>query len=346
MGLTVALIGCGSIAPTHLDALVRNDHVDRVFAADPSEEAREAMFSRYGIIKRLAEDWRELIADDEVDVVDILTPHDSHRDIAVAALEAGRDVICEKPIARTVAEADEMITAAERTGHRLFVAMSQLNFPAVIAARELIAEGAIGRPLLALFTVLDNEVERMNDPEHWKCDLERAGGGAFIDLGYHTVYIMQDLLGPAEAVTATGSRLLVEPETKGEDTAAVALELAGGSLGSIVVTFADAATRYQAERRIIGTEGTLLIRDQPEDEWPLLLIQDEATSPVRVHATLDEQGYAVQATLDDFVAALVSGDEPPISTEAARQALVTVEAAYESMRTGCRVEIPRGESTD
>ena len=343
MGLTVALIGCGAIASKHLDAYVRNDRVDRVFAADPDERAREDIYRRYGIIKRLAEDWRELVADDEVDVVDILTPHDSHREIAVAALEAGRHVICEKPIARTVAEADEMIAAAERADRRLFVAMSQLNFPAVRRTGELIREGAIGRPLLAVFTVLDNEVARMNDPAHWKCDLVRAGGGALIDIGYHTIYIMQDLLGPAAAVSAVCPRLVIEPENKGEDTAAVALELPGGALGSIVVTFANSGTRYQAERRVVGTEGTLLIRDMPEDEWPLLLMQDDAISPVPVHNPLDVAGYAIQATLDEFVEAIATGGETRITAAAAREALVTVEAGYEAARTGRRVAISRGD---
>ncbi len=340
MGLTVALIGCGGIAPMHLDALVRNDHVNQVFAADPDESARQEMFERYGIIKRLAAYWRELVADDDVDVVDILTPHDSHREIAVASLEAGRDVICEKPIARNVAEADEMIAAAERTGRRLFVALSQLNFPAVRRAGELIAAGEIGRPLLAVFTVLDNEVERMNDPDHWKCDLERAGGGALIDVGYHAVYIMQHLMGPATAVTATGGRLLVEPETKGEDTAIVTFEFEDGAVGSIVVTFADAATRYRAERRIVGTEGTLLIRDMPENEWPLVFMHDEAIAPVPVaNPITDVAGKALQITLDDFLEAITTGGTPPITTEQARQTLVTIEAAYESMAGGRRVEV-------
>lgn len=339
MGLTVALIGCGAIAAKHLDALVRNEHVDRVFAADPDEAAREKLFARYGIIKRMTGDWRELVADDEVDVVDVLTPHDSHREISVAASQAGRHVICEKPIARTVAEADEMIAAAEQADRRLFVALSQLNFPAVRRARELIGEGAIGRPLLAVFTVLDDEVRRMNDPEHWKCDLVRAGGGALIDVGYHAVYIMQHLLGAARAVTAVGARLLVEPETKGEDTASVTLEFEGGAVGSIVVTFADAATRYRAERRVVGTEATLLIRDWPEDEWPLLMMQDEVIAPVRVPNPLDVPGWAMQVTLNEFIGAIVSGGEPAITTAAARQALVTVEAGYQSMREGRRVEV-------
>lgn len=340
MGLTVALIGCGAIASHHLDALVRNDHVDRVFAADPDEPARQKLFERYGIIKRLAADWRELVADDDVDVVDILTPHDSHREIAVASLEAGRDVICEKPIARNVAEADEMIATAERTGRRLFVALSQLNLPAVRRAGELIAAGEIGRPLLAVFTVLDNEVQRMNDPKHWKCDLERAGGGALIDIGYHAVYIMQHLMGPATAVTATGGRLLVEPETKGEDTAIVTLEFEDGALGSIVVTFADAATPYRAERRIIGTKGTLLIRDMLEDEWPLLIMQDEAIAQVPVaNPITDVTGRSLQTTLDDFLEAITTGGTPRITTQHARQTLVTIEAAYEAMTGGRRVEV-------
>ncbi len=339
MALCVALVGCGKFAAYHLDAFVRNDEVDRVFAADPNEEARDSLLDRYGIIKRAVADYRELLEDDEVDVVDICTPHDTHREIAVAALRAGKDVICEKPIARTLEEADEMMRAAEEAGRRLFIAMSQRLFPAHQRARELIAEGVIGRPFLAVANVYDNDLARMNDPAHWKGDLERAGGGALIDIGYHAVYRMQDLFGPARAVTAMCRRLVAEPANKGDDTVVMALELPDGVLGSIVLTFAATGHGYDAERRIVGTEGALLIRDNPADEMPLIVIQDEAFIPIRVHNPLDVGGYAVQRTLDHFIECILGDTEPELTTAQARAALAAVLAGYESERTGQRVPV-------
>ncbi len=339
MELTVGLIGCGRFAPLHLDALVRNEQVRRVIAADPDERALEETRRRYGIIKRTETNWRAVVESDEVDVVDILTPHDSHCEIAVAALEAGRDVICEKPIARTLDEADAMIAAAERTGRRLLISMPQVHFPAVVGAKRLIAEGAIGRPFLATFQIFDNEVERMSDPEHWKGDLERAGGGALIDAGYHGMYLMLHLFGRPRAVTAMCRRLVITTEGTGEDTATVALDLGDGMMGTIVVTFADDAVRYRAERHIVGTEGTLLIRDMPEDELPLLLFAGEDISPISVHNPLEVAPYAVEATLGDLIGAIVEGREPLAPTRLAHDTLATVLAAYESEREGRRVEM-------
>jgi len=337
--LTVGLIGCGQFAPLHLDALVRNEHVHRVVAADPDEAAVAAMHRRYGIIRRIATDWRAVVESDEVDIVDILTPHDSHREVAIAALEAGKDVICEKPIARTLAEADEMIATAERTGRRLLIALTQVHFPAVARARELMAAGEIGRPFLAVFQVYDDEVARMSDPEHWKGDLQRAGGGVLIDAGYHPTYLMLHLFGRPRAVTALCRQLVINAEGKGEDTAVVALDLGEGMLGSIVVTFADDATRYRGERRIVGTTGTLLIRDMPEDELPLLLLAGEDTATIPVRNPLQVQPLAVEMTLNDLIGAIIEAREPAAPTQLARDTLAVVLAAYQSERTGGRVEL-------
>lgn len=339
MDLTIGMIGCGQFAPLHLDGLVRNEHARRVIAADPDEAARENLMRRYGIIERVEADWRSVIEADEVDLVDILTPHDSHCEIAVAALEAGKDVICEKPIARTLEEADAMIEAARRTGRRLEISLPQVHFPAVARARQLIEDGAIGRPFLAVFTIYDNEVARMSDPEHWKGDLERAGGGVLIDAGYHPTYLMLHLFGRPRAVSAMCRMLVIDTPGVGEDTAAVSLDLGEGMMGTIVVTFADDAERYRGERRILGTEAALLIRDMPEDEMPLLMLQGEEMAPIPVHNPLYVQPYAVEMTLNDLIAAIVDGREPVASTQLARDALATVLAAYDSERSGRRIEM-------
>ncbi|MEA3399821.1 MAG: Gfo/Idh/MocA family oxidoreductase [Armatimonadota bacterium] len=339
MELTVGLIGCGRFAPMHLDALVRNRHARRVIAADPDEMALQEMYRRYGIIKRVEADWRAVIDAEDVDIIDVLTPHDSHCEIAVAALEAGKHVICEKPIARTLDEADAMIAAAEAAGRRLLISLPQVHFPSVARSRELLAEGTIGRPYLAVFNVYDDEVQRMSDPDHWKGDLERAGGGVLIDAGYHPTYVMLHLFGRPRAVTSMCRRLVIDTEGTGEDTAAVALDLGEGMMGTIAVTFADDAERYRAERRILGTEGVLLMRDMPEDELPLLLMQGEDVLPVPVHNPLHVPPYALEATIDDLIGAIVEDREPIASTQLARDTLATVLAAYESEATGRRVEL-------
>ncbi|MGD9497477.1 MAG: Gfo/Idh/MocA family protein [Armatimonadota bacterium] len=337
--LTVGLIGCGRFAPLHLDALLRNDRARRVIAADPDVRALHALHRRYGIIKRVETDWRAVVESPEVDIVDILTPHDSHCEIALAALQAGKHVICEKPIARTLEEADAMIAAAQQAGRRLLVSLPQVHLPAVVRARQMMEAGEIGRPFLAVMQVYDDEVARMSDPEHWKGDLERAGGGVLIDAGYHPTYLLLHLFGRPRAVTALCRRLVIATEGKGEDTASVALDLGEGVMGVIVVTFADHATRHRSERRIVGTAGTLLIRDTPEDEMPLLLLVEDDTSAIPVHNPLEVAPYALEATLNDLIGAIVEDREPLASTQLARDTLATVLAAYQSEREGRQVEL-------
>jgi predicted dehydrogenase len=339
MNLTVGLIGCGEFSSLHLDGLVRCRHVGPVIAADPDEEALERTHRRYGIIKRTETDWRAVIEDDAVDVVDIVTPHDTHREIAVAALEAGKHVICEKPIARTLEEADAMLAAAEASEGRLLLALPQVYFPAIARAKEIVESGEIGRAFLAVFSIYDDEFERMSDPEHWKGSLERAGGGVLIDAGYHPLYVLLHMFGRPQSVTATCRSLLIDVEGKGEDTAAVALDFGDDIMANLTVTFADHGERYRADRRIVCEDGVLLIRDMPEDEIPLALLHGEQFSPIPVHNPLYVPPWAVEATIDDLIGALVEDREPTSTTQLAYDTLRVVLAAYESDREGQRVEL-------
>ncbi|MGI5819248.1 MAG: Gfo/Idh/MocA family protein [Armatimonadota bacterium] len=339
MDLTVGLIGCGKFSALHLDGLVRNRHVGSVIAADPDETALSEMHRRFGIIKRTETDWRAVVEDEAVDVVDIVTPHDTHREITVAALEAGKHVICEKPIARALDEADAMLAAAEANDRRLLISLPQVHFPAIVRAKQIVESGEIGRAFLAVFNIYDDEFERMSDPEHWKGSLDRAGGGVLIDAGYHPLYVLLHLFGRPRSVTAMCRSLLIDVEGKGEDTAAVALDFGDGVMANVTVTFADHGERYRAERRIVCEQGVLLIRDMPEDEIPLALLHGEDFSPIRVHNPLYVPPYAVEAMLDDLIDALVEEREPLGTAQLAHDTLRVVLAAYESNREGRRVEL-------
>ena len=345
MSLTVGLIGCGSFSSLHLDGLVRNEHVRTVIAADPDQSALAAMHRRYGIITRTESDWRAVVEDESVDIVDIVTPHDTHREITIAALEAGKHVICEKPIARTLAEADAMLAAADASEGRLLISLPQVYFPAIARAGEIIASGEIGRALLAVFSIYDDEFERMSDPEHWKGSVRRAGGGVLIDAGFHPLYVLLHLFGRPRSVTAMCRNVLIDVQGKGEDTAAVALDFGGGMMANLTVTFADHGERYRADRRIVCEQGVLMIRDMPEDEIPLALLHGEDFSPIRVHNPLLVPPYAVEAMLNDLIGALVHDREPIATAHLAYDTLRVVLAAYEADREGRRVELAWDDET-
>ncbi|NUS35825.1 MAG: Gfo/Idh/MocA family oxidoreductase [Pseudarthrobacter sp.] len=145
-----------------------------------------------------ATDWREVIARDDIDVVDIVTPGDSHADIAIAALEAGKHVLSEKPLANTVAEAEAMAEAAERAasrGVRAMVGFTYRRVPAVTFLRNLIAEGALGKINQVRASYRQDWLVDPNMPLAWRLQKEHAGSGALGDIGAHAIDLAQFVTG-------------------------------------------------------------------------------------------------------------------------------------------------------
>ncbi|MEV7796759.1 Gfo/Idh/MocA family oxidoreductase [Streptomyces sp. NPDC087512] len=143
-------------------------------------------------------DWRALVARDDIDLVDICTPGDSHAEIALAALAAGKHVLCEKPLANTVAEAEAMTRAAEQAAARGQVAMVGFNYrrvPATALARRMVAEGRIGRLRHVRVAYLQDWLVDPKAPLTWRLRKELAGSGALGDLGAHIVDLAQHLAG-------------------------------------------------------------------------------------------------------------------------------------------------------
>ncbi|TLF30400.1 Gfo/Idh/MocA family oxidoreductase [Microbacterium sp. 5K110] len=152
-------------------------------------------------------EWREVIARDDIDVVDIVTPGDSHAEIAIAALEAGKHVLCEKPLANTVAEAEAMAEAAERArarGIRSMVGFTYRRVPAVTLMRDMIAEGAVGAVQQVRAAYRQDWLVDPGMPLAWRLQKEHAGSGALGDIGAHIIDMTRFVTGLGiESVTGT-----------------------------------------------------------------------------------------------------------------------------------------------
>lgn len=143
-------------------------------------------------------DWERLIARDDIDVVDICTPGDTHAELAIAALNAGKHVLCEKPLANTVEQAREMVTAAERAAARGRFAMVGFNYrrvPALALARQMIADGRLGTVYQVRAQYLQDWIVDPDFPLVWRLQAEKAGSGALGDLGAHSIDLAQYLTG-------------------------------------------------------------------------------------------------------------------------------------------------------
>src|SRR5919107_3379461 len=143
-------------------------------------------------------DWREVVARDDVDLVDVCTPGDTHAEIAIAALRAGKHVLCEKPLANTVAEAEQMAAAAEEAAARGVFAMCGYSYrrtPALALAKRIVAEGRLGTIRQVRAQYLQDWLSDANAPMTWRLDKSKSGSGALGDIGAHIIDAAQWISG-------------------------------------------------------------------------------------------------------------------------------------------------------
>jgi predicted dehydrogenase len=202
--LRVAMIGYGFMGAAHSQAWRT---APRVFDLPVDVEMAVVVGRSAGAVAdaaakwgwaESATEWREVIARDDIDLVDIVTPGDTHGEIAIAALDAGKHVLCEKPLANTVTEAEAMADAAERAsarGIRSMVGFTYRRVPAVTLMRDLIARGRIGRVQQVRASYRQDWLVDPEMPLGWRLQKEHAGSGALGDIGAHAIDLAQFVTG-------------------------------------------------------------------------------------------------------------------------------------------------------
>ena len=168
--------------------------VDMRVICGRNDEAVTAAAAKYGW-QSAETDWRAVIARDDIDIIDVCTPGSSHEEIAVAALNAGKHVICEMPLANTVAEAERMAAAAQASSGKSMVAFNYRRVPALAYARELVQQGRLGRIFHVRAVYLQDWIIDPEFPLVWRLVKEEAGSGALGDLGAHIVDAAQFVTG-------------------------------------------------------------------------------------------------------------------------------------------------------
>ena len=259
-----------------------------------SAAAVEAAAARYGWAGAET-DWRALIKRDDIHLVDICTPGDLHAEIAIAALEAGKHVLCEKPLANTLAEASAMTEVAARAATRGVRAMTGFNYrrvPAIAFARKLVTEGRVGQIRHVRATYLQDWLVDPSFPLTWRLRRERAGSGALGDLGAHIVdlvhYLTEDQITGVSAATATFVDERPLPDGPGagpvtvDDAALFLARLGNGALASFEATRFATGRKNQLRVELNGDRGSLVFDlEQPNELWFFSRDDDSATSGFR-----------------------------------------------------------------
>ena len=244
-------------------------------------------------------DWRALITRDDVDLVDICTPGDTHAEIAIAALEAGKHVLCEKPLANTVEEARAMVAAAERAGAdgiRSMVGFTYRRVPAIALARQLVQEGRVGEVRHVRAQYLQDWLVDPESPLTWRLQKDRAGSGALGDVGAHVIdlthFVTGERLTGVSAMTETFVRERPLPgAVRGlsaevgigrgavtvDDAAIFIARLTGGALATFEATRFATGRKNSIRLEVNGTRGSLAF---DFDDMNVLQVHD-ATVPSR-----------------------------------------------------------------
>jgi predicted dehydrogenase len=215
-------------------------------------------------------DWRRVVERADVGLVDVCTPGDTHAEIAIAALEAGKHVLCEKPLANSVAEAEAMAAAAERAaarGVRSMVGFTYRRVPAIGLARKLVAEGRLGRIRHVRAAYLQDWIADPSAPMSWRLEKDKAGSGALGDIGAHVVDLTQYITG--ESVTGVSALLETFVEERPLPAAAGSLSgVAGQGMGRVTVDDAavflarfsgGAVATFEATRFALGRKNGIRI---------------------------------------------------------------------------------------
>ncbi len=323
MAVQVGLVGCGIISAWHLKGWQAQGEQATVAAVCDVDRARAEQAAAQLGGARVYTDYRDLLADPALDAVDLCLPHHLHRCVTEEALAAGRHVLCQKPIATNLADADAMIAAAERAGRVLAIAETCRYLPAISRAQELLAEGVIGQVVLVQSVMPWYQGgDYMNTA--WRFDTATMGGGALIDGGIHHVDLLLGLLGTPVRVSCLTRR--VRDVFPAEDTAVVTAEFADGVLAVLTVLWSARHTPGLTFR-ISGTAGTLTV------EGGTLQVTSDRLPEQTVTYTLENQ-FGFGAVMADFVACVASGGRPRMGGPEARADLAFVLAAYESAAGG------------
>jgi predicted dehydrogenase len=378
--LNVAMIGGGFMGKAHAMAYAAMPMFFwpapaipvRKVVVDVSDEMAATARDRFGF-EDASSDWRATIARPDIDIVDICTPNDSHAEIAIAAAKAGKHVICEKPLARTGAEAKTMLDAVRGTNTIHMVAFNYRRTPAVALAKRLIEDGKIGDILNFRGTYLQDWSADPDGPLSWRFQKSVAGSGTVGDIGTHVVDFARYLAGEIASVNAiTKTHIPTRPKQAGgidklgvgggdrnaergavdvDDEMLTMLKFKSGAIGSIEATRNGYGRNNFLTFEVHGTRGSLAFNYERRDELQVMLADDPAdtrgfrtvyTGPVHPYGAglwpipALGIGYGETKIIEcyDLCTAIVTGKQPSPNFEDGYRISLIADAILKSGESG------------
>ena len=335
------LVGCGRISERHLDAIASQQQLRLVGVCDEVLERAEAASRRSGA--PAFENYEKMLSQVEADVVVICTPSGLHPRHGILAADKGLHVICEKPMATRMEDADALVSACDRAGVHLFVVKQNRLNPAVRLLKQAIDEGRFGRLYLANTTVRWQRPQSYYDMAPWRGTWE-FDGGAFMNQASHYVDMIQWLIGPAASVSAKTATLARRIES--EDTGVAIVRFRNGALGTIEVTMLAYPRNLEGSVSVLGENGSVKIGGTAVnriDHWEFAdssPADAEAEGLKTAGNPMSIYGSGHGPYYENVLRVLNGEASPGTDGREGRKSLELILGIYESARTGRDVSLP------
>lgn len=342
--INIGIIGCGKIAQIrHIPEYEACKDAQLYGFYDINLQRAQELADKYN--GKAYATVEELLADKGIDAVSVCTSNNTHAEISIAALKAGKHVLCEKPMAVTLDECEKMVQAARESGRFLMIDQNQRRAKAHVEAKKMIDAGKIGRIVTFRTTFGHGGPETWSiDPgkSTWFFDKSKASMGAMADLGIHKTDLIQYLLSQKIVETRALVTTLDKKDINGnligvDDNAFCIYQMSGGAVGTMTASW----THYGAEDNstvLYGTKGIMRIYDDPVHSITVIG-KDGTKEYFDVEAIQTNDNQTASGIIDEFVTCVVLKREPEISGASVLNAMRAVFASLESSEKGCPVKI-------
>ena len=346
--IKLAVIGTGSISNEHIKSYIKNPNVELYAFCDLDAERVKTMAEKYEVTRTFT-DMHEMLKLEEIDAVSVCTWNSAHAPCAIAALNAGKHVLCEKPMATSAKEAEEMKAAADKNGKLLMIGFVRRYGNDCAILKDFINVDYFGE----IYYTKASYLRRNGNPGGWFGDKSRSAGGPLIDLGVHVIDLVRYLLGNPKPVSVYGvtfQKLLNRPNIKQrgdyasstagevvcdvEDLATALIRFDNGAVLSIEAAFSLNMKKDKGEIELFGTKGGAKL--SPELEMYTEENNYLTNVTLDVPTALSFEGL-FENEINHFVSCLVDGTECKSPAQDGIEIMTILDAVYESARTGHEV---------
>ena len=323
--VTTALIGCGSISVAHGRAMINHRPLIEISAVCDRQD--DVAQRRARQLRTVARTWRAILDDDSIEAVVLCTPHDQHKTLAIEALDAGKHVLVEKPLATNLADADAMIAAATRADRILMVAQSQRFDPQHQLIHQQIMAGAIGPITMAR---ADHQQNLWLPSDHWLCDPDKAGGGVIIGSGIHRIDLLRWYCGDIDEVYCVHRPVPKRLDGSMEVNALVICQHVTGIISQCAFNWAAYNHPWFELLIVYGQKGQL------HNVGGVRIARSLSPGPHRFEHIKTASGPTTgfEGQILHFADCVRTGKTPLTDARDNRHTLAAVLACYESARTG------------